>query len=211
MGYIQGGWTPTKRRGPIAAEFTGPGPAAVGLPSFIGQGDPTKSKSPSYTISGRPRDHNSFITPAPGVYRPEKCDQVVHEMTPKYSFGVRVRGQKQDMTPAPNSYTIPNALGPHRMPNLPQPPSFTITGKGRATPPPQTPGPNAYRVPTPDSYKVQSPRYTMSPKTSIPNDKTKIPGPGAHSPEKSLPSIAPAFTFGSKHSVYIAQFLERSI
>ena len=32
----QGNWTPTKRRGPIAAEFSGPGPAAIGLPSLFG-------------------------------------------------------------------------------------------------------------------------------------------------------------------------------
>ena len=29
-------WTPHKRRGPIAAEFSGPGPAAIALPSLIG-------------------------------------------------------------------------------------------------------------------------------------------------------------------------------
>ena len=29
-------WTPHKRRGPIAAEFSGPGPASIALPSLIG-------------------------------------------------------------------------------------------------------------------------------------------------------------------------------
>ena len=36
MGGQSGTWTPTKRRGPIAAEFQGPGPAAIGLPSLFG-------------------------------------------------------------------------------------------------------------------------------------------------------------------------------
>ena len=36
-GFQQRPWTPTKRRGPIAAEFSGPGPAAVTLPSSIGE------------------------------------------------------------------------------------------------------------------------------------------------------------------------------
>ena len=36
MGGQSGSWTPTKRRGPIAAEFQGPGPAAIGLPSLFG-------------------------------------------------------------------------------------------------------------------------------------------------------------------------------
>lgn len=35
-GFQQRPWTPTKRRGPIAAEFQGPGPAAISLPSYIG-------------------------------------------------------------------------------------------------------------------------------------------------------------------------------
>ena len=36
MGGQSGSWTPTKRRGPIAAEFQGPGPAALVLPSLFG-------------------------------------------------------------------------------------------------------------------------------------------------------------------------------
>ena len=36
MGGQSGSWTPTKRRGPIAAEFQGPGPAALSLPSLFG-------------------------------------------------------------------------------------------------------------------------------------------------------------------------------
>ena len=36
MGGQSGSWTPTKRRGPIAAEFQGPGPASLVLPSLFG-------------------------------------------------------------------------------------------------------------------------------------------------------------------------------
>lgn len=36
MGVRQNPWTPTKRRGPIAAEAASPGPAVVSLPSLIG-------------------------------------------------------------------------------------------------------------------------------------------------------------------------------
>lgn len=36
-GFKQTQWTPTKRRGPIAAEFSGPGPAAVALPTLVGK------------------------------------------------------------------------------------------------------------------------------------------------------------------------------
>jgi hypothetical protein len=36
MGGQSRNWTPHKRRGPIAAEFSGPGPAAIALPSLFG-------------------------------------------------------------------------------------------------------------------------------------------------------------------------------
>lgn len=37
MGVRQNPWTPTKRRGPIAAESSSPGPAVVSLPTLIGK------------------------------------------------------------------------------------------------------------------------------------------------------------------------------
>lgn len=36
-GHSQRPWTPTKRRGPIAAEYSSPGPACVSLPTYIGK------------------------------------------------------------------------------------------------------------------------------------------------------------------------------
>ena len=46
MGGQSGSWTPTKRRGPIAAEFQGPGPAALTLPSLFG----SKLKNNLYNV-----------------------------------------------------------------------------------------------------------------------------------------------------------------
>lgn len=36
-GLKQRPWTPTKRRGPIAAEYSSPGPACVALSTLVGQ------------------------------------------------------------------------------------------------------------------------------------------------------------------------------
>ena len=36
-GIQQHTWTPTKRRGPIAADYSSPGPACVTLPNLIGE------------------------------------------------------------------------------------------------------------------------------------------------------------------------------
>lgn len=44
-GLTQRPWTPTKRRGPIAAEYNSPGPACVSLPSYIGKSHILQSKS----------------------------------------------------------------------------------------------------------------------------------------------------------------------
>jgi len=56
MGGQSGSWTPTKRRGPIAAEFQGPGPAAIGLPSLFGNiniKESSKARAPAYTFGNR--------------------------------------------------------------------------------------------------------------------------------------------------------------
>ncbi|OWR42791.1 hypothetical protein KGM_215991A, partial [Danaus plexippus plexippus] len=52
MGVRQNPWTPTKRRGPIAAETASPGPAVVSLPSLIGKPPPEsrKTRAPAFTF-----------------------------------------------------------------------------------------------------------------------------------------------------------------
>lgn len=42
-GFEQRPWTPTKRRGPIAAEMSSPGPACVQLPQLLGNVSIVKS------------------------------------------------------------------------------------------------------------------------------------------------------------------------
>jgi len=48
-------FAPSQRRGPIAAEFQGPGPAAVALPSTIGKNtsESTKGRAPSFSFGVR--------------------------------------------------------------------------------------------------------------------------------------------------------------
>lgn len=43
-GFEQRPWTPTKRRGPIAAEMSSPGPACVQLPQLLGEFFPSFKK-----------------------------------------------------------------------------------------------------------------------------------------------------------------------
>lgn len=243
MGYIQGQWTPTKRRGPIAAEFTGPGPASISLPGLIGASTKESSKlnSPSFSLPGRPKSRtdsvgpgpaafdltnlthagrihpsgtaisgrlkepSAFVTPAPSDYTPEKGDDSVHEAAPKFTFGVKAKDVRPDNVPAPNKYNIPGLLGtPVKESSKKQSPSFTISGKGKDPAFAKTPGPGAYKTVDADMIKKKSPRYTLSQRYELPSDKTKVPGPGAFSPEKVKIDAAPMVTFGIRHSPYIS-------
>lgn len=248
MGYVQGQWTPTKRRGPIAAEFTGPGPASIALPSLIGAAtkESSKSNAPSFTLNGRPRDKldsvgpgpatydltalthtgkvtpggtaisgrlkepSPFVTPSPTDYTPEKGDDCTHGVSPKYSFGIKAKDARADEVPAPNKYNIPGLLGaPVKEGSKRQSPAFTLSGRNKLPPPTKTPGPGAYNTIDADMIKKKSPRFTLSQRYDLPSDKTKVPGPGAFSPEKVRLDGTPSISFGIRHSPYIGHLPEK--
>lgn len=248
MGYAQGQWTPTKRRGPIAAEFTGPGPAALSLPSLFGSStkDGTKPNAPSFSLNGRPKtkldslgpgpatydltsltnsgkaqptgtiisgrlkEPAGFVTPSPAHYNPEKSDGSVHEISPKFTFGHKGKDAKLDDIPAPNKYTIPGLVGSNvREGSKKGAPAFSMSQRNKLPPPPKTPGPGAYKIIDEDMVKAKSPKYTFSPRYEIPSDKTKVPGPGAFSPEKVKLDESPAVSFGIRHSPYVSYLTEK--
>ncbi|KAG1650763.1 Outer dense fiber protein 3 [Nymphon striatum] len=192
---VQNPWTPTVRRGPIAAEFRGPGPAAFNIESTLGEYqlndvkheakiDRIKPGPGSYqvekvtrvgpdrvvaaTISAKLKDPEKFNTPSPGCYSPEKND--IHELGPSYSFGQKLNDSKPNQNPSPNQYHLPDVLTSNY-----------------------------------NSDMKSNPSYTIRAKTSGWVDKTKKPGPGAHSPEKvNLKKERPSYTFGCKHSPFAA-------
>lgn len=51
------------------------------------------------------------------------------------------------------------------------------------------PGPGAYESVKTDIMRVKSAAYSMSARYSLPNDNAKIPGPGAHCPEKVIAAL----------------------
>ncbi|KAF4520769.1 hypothetical protein B566_EDAN011421 [Ephemera danica] len=69
-GFTQRPWTPTKRRGPIAAEHSSPGPACVTLPTTIGNIDPNskQGRAPAFSFGGRHNNKNDSPGPGPGQY-----------------------------------------------------------------------------------------------------------------------------------------------
>jgi len=200
-GLTQRPWTPTKRRGPIAAEFSGPGPAWVTLPTMIG-----KSAAPSASLHYRHADPKPFVTPAPGAYCPEKAEKKILDHSPKYSFGLKPKNEMKSNTPAPNVYNVPPVLGNCPGGTKKMAPAYTMSGRGKDVVDTRVanPGPGKYEAGNLNAMKEKAPAYSLSIRTILPSDDTKKPGPGAHSPEKINMSPAPAHTFGIKHSQYTA-------
>ncbi|CAH0560738.1 unnamed protein product [Brassicogethes aeneus] len=232
-GITQRPWTPTKRRGPIAAEYNSPGPACVNLPSYMGKNtvEAKNGRAPAFSfgarhggrqetlgpgpgqynvtglsakgkdtplavsLHGRPKSPKAENFPAPGDYNPDKAEKVIHDNSPKYTFGLKTNLEKPLDTPGPNVYQIPSVVCA---------PAYTISGRNKEPIDERVknPGPGQYNNVDPESYKAEhSPAYTISGRTNIPRDDS-IPGPGIYSPEKVCIDYPPAHSFGIKHSPF---------
>lgn len=168
--------------------------------------------TPAYTLHDRTALLASFKTPAPGTYAPEKHQTPKHPLPPSYSFGSRTPYHKKDATPAPNAYGLPNILGPKAVGKRSYP-AYTMTARSKIgsfhEDMQKTPGPGTYRVTAPNNYKNKRPAYSMGGRNFVPGDSTQKPGPGAHCPEHVYVTkrIAPRFSFGIRHSEYIAPLI----
>jgi hypothetical protein len=123
--------------------------------------------------------YNFIYILAPNVYNVPTADNVMHENSPKYSFGNKVQLEKPLETPAPNVYNIPPAVGDKKAP------AYTISGRNKEPVDERVknPGPGQYNNVNPENYKAHSPAYTISGRTNIPVDSS-TPGPGVYCPEK---------------------------
>lgn len=230
---VQGRWTPTKPRAPIAAEFQTPGPGYCDIPSLIGQETPKftmsgrpehkegttspspsdyntrkltsrgRDESPQISMAGRARENRPYITPAPCSYEPH--DQVLNESPPHYSFGRKLDTAQPSNVPAPNAYSVPKVV------NERSAPKFSIVGRGRI------PGDERHRYPSPadyadgqcqlDAVKPRQPAFSLRQRTQIPSDSTQKPGPNAYTPDKQVvKKRMPQYSFGVKHSQYTGAF-----
>lgn len=87
---------------------------------------------------------------------------------------------------APNVYNIPSVLGATKEGNKKTAPAYSISGRQKTFADERilVPGPGAYETIKPDAVRVKSPAYSISARFELPSDHSKIPGPGAHCPEK---------------------------
>jgi hypothetical protein len=94
-----------------------------------------------------------------------------------------------------------------------QAPCYSLTGRSKIggfhEDLQKTPGPGNYSVTNPNYYKNKAAEYSMTSRNPLPGDTTQKPGPGAHSPEKVYINkrIMPQFSFGIRHSQYIAPLI----
>eukprot|EP00049_Salpingoeca_infusionum_P009692 m.164780 g.164780 ORF g.164780 m.164780 type:complete len:253 (+) comp14409_c0_seq9:1613-2371(+) len=164
-----------------------------------------------YTLSGRPRSLKKGESPAPGAYAPEKAMTASTKATPAYTMGAKTAGLKKLDTPAPGTYQIPPALGRTFNAKQRSAPAVTMGGRlktgGFADDTKKTPAPGSYA--SDPINKKRSPAYSMSSRNFGPQDRSKKPGPGAHSPEKVQmhKKKSPAFSMGVRHSEYTTQLI----
>ncbi|XP_017273899.1 outer dense fiber protein 3-like protein 2a [Kryptolebias marmoratus] len=176
-----------------------------------------RNESPSYSISGRGRrignKDEPFQTPGPGAYSPERVPPVnAQRRPPVYTIGTRTRYRSADPVPAPNSYTLPDLLGP-QVPHKPSSASYSFSGRRVVGAPAEdlarTPGPGQYRSTNPDIYRQRQPSFSMQSRTKKAHHSSAVPGPGAYSPERTYGHLhkSSSFTMGIRHSEFVTPLM----
>jgi len=171
-------FAPSQRRGPIAAEFQGPGPAAVALPSTIGKNtsESTKGRAPSFSFGVRYEQTKSSPGPGPGQYNVARLHYKGKDDGPAPSLSGRPRESKQDFTPAPGAYSPEKGI---KFVNESSP-SYTFGAKVQNEKPDNKPAPNAYSLP-PALGTGLAPAFSMSGRGRVPIDERVLnPGPGQY-------------------------------
>ncbi|XP_068608456.1 outer dense fiber protein 3-like protein 2a [Brachionichthys hirsutus] len=169
-----------------------------------------RMESPSYSILGRGRRTGKlFQTPGPGAYSPEKAPPLNAHQRPRcYTIGTRTRYRSVDPVPAPNSYSLPNVLGP-QVPHKPSSASYSLSSRRTVGAPSEdlalSPGPAKYSTINPDVYRRRQPSFTMQSRTKRPDYASAHPGPGAYHPETSHTHLRrpPSYSLGVRHSEFV--------
>ncbi|XP_037795154.1 outer dense fiber protein 3-like isoform X3 [Penaeus monodon] len=205
-GQTNGTWTPTKRRGPIAAEFSSPGPAAIALKSGIGSGGATKSRPPAFTMASRHEPKNEKVGPGPGQYNVTGLSNKAGKDEPAAaSMHIKPKDPKVYVTPAPCDYSPEKA---ERKVNEASP-CFSFGVKADPGKPFEAPAPNSYSIPsllghTKEGAKHSAPSFTMSARPKDAEDKMKVPGPGSYDEatvDKYKTLKSPSFSMGQRTTI----------
>lgn len=155
---------------------------------------------------------DTFITPSPYAYSPEKVHPQGERLAASYSMRARTRYRKRDQQPAANKYTLPSLLG-SKVPNKKSYPSHSMTGRpkvgGYLEDLAKTPGPGSHDAVHPDVTRNKKPLYSMLGRHTMPGDNTNKPGPGAHKPENVTVNKRkyPSHSLGIRHSEFVVPLI----
>ncbi|KAM6937882.1 ciliary microtubule associated protein 1B [Xenentodon cancila] len=165
--------------------------------------------TPAFSLHSRPKQPQLVQVPGPGQYSPEHSGKLTFRSAPAYSLTGRRKYGSNNNIPGPATYTLPPMIGSKGV-AVPSARYCKLSGR-RETGSfhedlKKTPGPAAYEVVDPYVSRQRPPQYSMTGRNFVPLDNTEKPGPGAYYPERVTftGSAAPSFTFGLRHSQYIA-------
>jgi len=107
-GFVQRPWTPTKRRGGIAAEVASPGPACVLLPNLVGTRivESKKTAAPAFSFGARHMGKGYTYGPGPAQYNITGLAAKGKDTPPQMSLQSRAKAPKIIETPAAGEYHI---------------------------------------------------------------------------------------------------------
>ncbi|KAM9753407.1 ciliary microtubule associated protein 1B [Menidia menidia] len=209
---------PTKCKAPVfsfgarhegANNNCSPGPRYLIPSNITRQG---RDGSPAFSLHGRPKQAEQFRAPGPGHYSPERSGRLTYRSAPAYSLCGRGRDGSDNQTPGPATYTLPPMLGPKTVVAA-SAPSYTLCSRSKTgsfhEDLKKTPGPAAYEAVDPCLYRQKPPQYSMVGRHFAPDETKEKPGPGSHYPERVTftRTKAPSYTFGLRHSQYIAPLI----
>lgn len=143
MTHCDGGMN--KRRGPIAAEFSGPGPAAIALPTLFGNAnirESNKPKSPAFSFGLKNKPDSSPVSPSPNTYNTSGLTTKGKGSAVASSLHVKVKDPKQFVTPSPGAYNPQNANKETKI----SAPNYSFGIKPPPTASTHGPAPNMYSV-----------------------------------------------------------------
>merc|ERR1712106_834271 len=173
--------TPHKRRGPIAAEFQTPGPAAVTLPGLFGNQclkESTKAAAPAFSFAGKHEQKVKNFAPSPNTYNTAGLTARGKDVAPAKTIAGRGKDLKLPEVPAPNAYNTEK--GEDYLEGGIQH-SFGIKPeiKNKFL----TPSPNAYNADKGEDYLEGGIQHSFGIKPEIKN-KFLTPPPNAYNAEK---------------------------
>ncbi|KAK7864335.1 hypothetical protein R5R35_009178 [Gryllus longicercus] len=206
-GITQVPWTPTKRRGPIAAEYQSPGPACVALPNLTGGSsvpDSKRNRAPAFSFGSRSGGKTDSPGPGPGQYNVTGLSAKGKDNPPASSLHSRPKEIKTAQTPAPGDYN------PEKSDKIVHAsPKFTFGLKTQPGKPSITPAPNVYNIPTvlgatKEGNKKQAPAFTISGRQKEKmDDRINNPGPGSYNDAKAdnYKIKSPAYSISSRYQM----------